>query len=209
MEREQFETAADDDGSLIERSAAGDTIAFGRLVARYQRRAYGVALGVVGNSADARDACQDAFVRAYLNIRQLDEDAHFGRWLHRIVVNVCIDQLRRRRLVDEYDERTCDDEYAAAFPSPDRAFARGELRDRILAALGTLAPMHRTILVLREIDGLSYSAIAAHLDVPIGTVMSRLFNARRKMQILLHDDDHPIPTRAAADIRRADTLGAR
>jgi RNA polymerase sigma-70 factor (ECF subfamily) len=159
----------------------GDADAFRRLVERYQRRVFGVALGILASPEDAHDACQEAFLRAYRCLSSFGEDSAFYTWLYRIVVNTCLDELRRRRP----GASALDDSIPSLEPGPAEHVEAGELRAGIAQALGQLSVAHRTALVLREIEGLSYDEIADRVGCPMGTVMSRLFHARRRLQTIL------------------------
>ena len=171
------------DGAAVLAAQNGDRSAFAWLVRRHQQRALAVALGLLHHKEDARDACQDAFLRAFRGLDRFGRDAQFSTWLHRIVVNVCIDRLRNRwnqalPLEDVEPTLVGDDD-------PARTVEGAELGGRIGQALGQLTEKHRTALVLREVQGLSYQEIADAMKCSIGTVMSRLFHARKKMQALL------------------------
>jgi RNA polymerase sigma-70 factor (ECF subfamily) len=172
-----------EESAAVERARSGDVAAFEWLVHRHQQRAVMVALGLLRDREDARDACQEAFLRAWRALPRFDGQALFATWLHRIVVNVCIDRLRRitPTLV------TLDD-VAGVLPGnddPTHAAESNQLGARISCALNQLSAAHRTVLVLRELEGLSYQEIATTVGCSLGTVMSRLFHARRRMQALL------------------------
>lgn len=178
---------------LIDRAAAGDQRAFRQLVDRYQRRAYGVAYGILRDPDQAMDVAQDAFVKVYTKLPEFEHRAGFFTWLYRIVVNLCIDRKRkaaRRREVEFDDTWSQPAEGAVDGPTlasihvdaPDRALGRAELREHMSRAMDALSDGHQEILVLRELDGRSYEEIAEILEVPKGTVMSRLFHARKKFQ---------------------------
>lgn len=186
------------DRLLIEASAKGDAQAFRRLVAKYQRRAYGVAYGIVHNTDDAREVVQDAFMRVYRHLDDFEGSASFGTWLYRIVHNLSIDHLRRRRrpngarTVEIDDHTNLEGGTAELLPwrgssDPFESLDRARLVAAMQEALAQLPEYHRTIIVLREVDGLSYEEIAEIMQVPKGTVMSRLFHARRKMQRILRE----------------------
>lgn len=171
-----------DERSTLAAARRGDRDAFARLVRRHQQRALAVALGILHHPEDARDACQDAFLRAYKGLARFDGQAQFSTWLHRIVVNVCIDRLRvttpSLQPIEELHDLSNDDD-------PARDVGRAQLRQRIRTALGALGPKQRTALVLRELQGFSYQEIADAQGCSLGTVMSRIFYARRRMQSLL------------------------
>jgi len=174
------------DAAAVQAAQRGDRSAFDWLVRKHQQRALSVALGVLHHKEDARDACQDAFLRAFRGLDGFDGQSQFSTWLHRIVVNICIDRLRQKAsgavaLDDVAPVLSGDDD-------PARTVEGAELGGRIGAALAQLTPNHRTTLVLREVQGLSYLEIADAMKCSVGTVMSRLFHARKKMQSLLRAD---------------------
>ena len=175
------------DSAAVTAAQAGDRGAFEWLVRRHQRRALAVALGVLRQREDARDACQEAFLRAFRALDRFDHQAQFATWLHRIVVNICIDRLRNRSIgwvaLDDVAGVLAGDD------DPARAAEGAQLGGRIGAALSRLSPNHRTTLVLREVQGLAYQEIADAMGCSVGTVMSRLFHARKKMQTLLRADE--------------------
>jgi len=175
----------------VERAQAGDQEAFRQLVERYQRRVYAVAFGIIRNRDDAWDVAQEAFVKAYRNLTRFQGNSGFYTWLYRITYNLCIDTMRsrsRRSFVEMDSTRMLQAAAAKEAPPethPAETAARRELAQVIETALGELSEKHRAIIVLREIEGLSYEEMAEVLKVSKGTVMSRLFHARRKLQVLL------------------------
>jgi RNA polymerase sigma-70 factor (ECF subfamily) len=185
------------DHDLVQRVQAGDSAAFRALFDKYHSRAFAVAMGVVKNQDDALDAVQEAFVKVHKNIDKFQGSSSFYTWLYRIVMNVSIDHVRKksRRKSLDFDERTLHEgiEVAGdgalmpniADANPGRAALRRELGTAIQAALAELPEHHRAVIVLREIEGMSYEEMAEALEVPKGTIMSRLFHARKKMQTAL------------------------
>lgn len=174
------------DGAAVVAAQRGDRSAFAWLVRRHQPRALAVALGILHHKEDARDACQEAFLRALRGIDRFGGDARFATWLHRIVANICIDRLRSKSnhsVPLEDVEPTL-----AGNDDPARTAEGTELGGRIGQALAQLSASQRTTLVLRELQGLSYQEIADTMQCSLGTVMSRLFHARKKMQVLLADE---------------------
>ncbi len=172
------------DQQLVDQARRGDQTAFRALVEKYQRKVFAVALGIVRDSDDAKDLCQEAFLRAYRGLDRFDGDAQFFTWIYRIVHNLAIDHLRKQRapaLPLEGTERVIAAEDHVDI-NPLRKLASRRLGERIQAALATLTPAHRSVLVLREIEGLSYKEIAEVMECSIGTVMSRLFHARKNLQ---------------------------
>jgi len=189
--------SAQGDHDLVQRVQAGDSAAFRALFDKYHRRAFAVAMGVVKNEDDALDAVQEAFVKVHRSIHKFEGSSSFYTWLYRIVMNASIDHVRRtsRRKSLDFDERTLHEESEVAGDgalvphvadaNPGKTMLRRELGSAIQAALQELPEHHRAVIVLREIEGMSYEEMAVALDVPKGTVMSRLFHARKKMQTAL------------------------
>lgn len=182
----------DSDKALVARGQMGDQDAFKRLVERHQRRIYALIRGMVRNDEDAFELTQDAFVKAYTNLERFQGTASFYTWLYRIAVNLTIDFRRKEWKVkkDEYDDgiSTSGSESAQLVDgSPHRRYAQREIMSRLDVALGTLNEDQRSAIVLREVEGLSYQEIAETLGCSQGTVMSRLFYARKKLQEQLAD----------------------
>jgi RNA polymerase sigma-70 factor (ECF subfamily) len=181
-----------EEGELIRRSRKGDGRAFSTLVERYQRRVTGVAMAVVHNQDDALEIAQEAFVRAYQSLGKFEERSSFSTWLYRITANLAIDFRRRegRQVVLRGEEG--EKELGRIPSSTGDSFtetARGELGHRLSAALEELTPEHRAVILLREVEGLSYDEISDVLDCPRGTVMSRLHYARGHLRGILKDVD--------------------
>ena len=186
-----------DDLSLVEKARAGEADAFRALVVRYQRKVYAVALGIVKDPDLAWDVAQEAFVRVHRALPEFEAKSSFSTWLFRITTHLGIDAVRRERASrkDELDD-VAEADVAEAGEGilatalgndPAENALRRELAGKIREALETLPEKHRTILVLREVEGLSYEELAERLEIHKGTVMSRLFHARAKMQKLLED----------------------
>jgi len=182
----------DEDAWLAGRARAGDTEAFARLVERYMRRAYFAALGLVGTRDDALDLSQEAFARAFRARRTLDPERPFYPWLYQILRRLCFNFLRDRRTRARALERASDWLVARASvqatgDDPAAALERAERRRRIAEAIAALPVHEREVLVLREFEGLRYREIARLADIPVGTVMSRLYTARRRLAEALED----------------------
>jgi RNA polymerase sigma-70 factor (ECF subfamily) len=183
------------DLELVDRARGGDPEAFRELVVRHQRRVYAVALGIVKDRDLAWDVSQDAFVRVHQHLAEFRDEASFSTWIHRITARIAIDVLRKERPSRRSDvadvpepvlQEAAPGVLATALgTNPQETVLRRELSGRLSEALGQLPDVHRTVLVLREMDGLSYEELAERLGIPRGTVMSRLFHARKKMQALL------------------------
>jgi RNA polymerase sigma-70 factor (ECF subfamily) len=180
-----------DDQTLIERCRSGDVAAFEPLVEKYRDRVWRLALNVVRDREDAWDVAQEAFIRAWQALPSFRGQSAFYTWLFRIVMNVAADRMRQRAArgrafgtepVPEEDwERTMPDQG----PGPEDEALRAEERERIRRALSALPEHHRTVIMLNDLEGLSYREIAEVLDIPMGTVMSRLHNARKRLRDLL------------------------
>ena len=183
-------TEAEED-ALARRVLAGDADAFGTLVERHRRRAYVQALGIVGSREDALDLAQEAFVRAYRARHTLDPTRPFSAWLHQIVRRLCFNFLRDRRVRARVTEDGPDWLVVSVpDPRPDPAAAaeRAERARRVAAAIDRLPAREREVLVLKEFEELTYREIAAMVGVPIGTVMSRLYSARRRLADVLEHE---------------------
>lgn len=183
------------DHALLARAAAGDQRAFREIVERHQRRANAVAFGLVRNPEDAREVVQEAFLRVYRHLHEFAGQASFGTWLYRIVVNLAIDMLRKRapgQQVELEDHTDLEGAPAELLPSrgaydPADALGRKRLVVAMQEALDKLPPYHRAVILLRELEGMSYEEMAQTLNVSKGTIMSRLFHARKKMQAMLRE----------------------
>jgi RNA polymerase sigma-70 factor (ECF subfamily) len=179
-----------DEAELLERARKGDSEAFGVLVERYQRRVANVALAVVHNQEDALELAQETFIRAYENLDKFESRSSFSTWLYRIAANLAIDFWRRegRHVVlrgedAENELRRMPTERGDSY----KAASRSELSERLSKALEELTPEHRAVILLREVEGLSYDEISEVLQIPRGTVMSRLHYARTHLRTLLKD----------------------
>ncbi len=189
-----------DDLALVDAARAGDTSAFTALVVRYQRKVYAVALGIVRDPDLAWDVSQEAFVRVHGHLEGFKGESSFQTWVMRIVSHLAIDSLRRERKnrrdqLEDIAEEVIGEagEGILSTPlgnDPAATLLRRELSGQMQAALEGLPEIHRTVLVLRELEGLTYEELAERLGVQKGTVMSRLFHARRKMQAALQGYHH-------------------
>jgi RNA polymerase sigma-70 factor (ECF subfamily) len=175
------------EAALIRRCQAGDKEAFGVIVRRYAGSAAGAATLLLGSHEDALDASQEAFVRAWRHIRRFNTEMAFYPWYATILRNVCFSRLRRRTR-----RKTVRLTEGHAAPAPDSnpvlLAERNERRDRVWRGMMALAPHYREIIVMAHFQGLSYKEMAGVLGVPIGTVMSRLHNARKALRSELVDE---------------------
>ena len=185
------------DIDLVRRCQAGDTRAFDALVAKYRGRVYAMAYHLVQNETEAWDLAQEAFIKAWRAVSSFKGDSAFYTWLFRITHNVAYDWLRKKKIRadgNEFDDSRADHGVAAgaetvarAVPAPDTAMKQAELGQRIREAIAQLSPDHQQVILLREVEGLAYEEIATAMNCSVGTVMSRLFYARKKLQEILHD----------------------
>ena len=189
-EKQNYSTL--DESILVERSKSGDTQSFEELVSRYRDRVYARAFSIMRNEDLAIDLSQNAWIKAWQRLEQFHGDASFVTWLNRIITNLCLDELRRQKRlktdsIEEIQEDTGPVENRMEIQDfdPIAKLNQQELRERIDDAMDKLSVNHRTVLLLYEYEQLEYKQIADQMDTTIGTVMSRLFYARKKMASLL------------------------
>ena len=184
------------DLELVKRCQAGDTRAFDALVTKYRNRIYSMAYHIIQNETEAWDISQEAFIKAWRAMGSFKSDATFYTWLYRITHNVCYDWMRKKKFESdgEFDDSEKEHRVAAGAeavprgaPRPDQARKNAELKVQIDWAISQLSADHRQIILLKEMDGLSYQEIADVMKCSLGTVMSRLFYARKKLQELLKE----------------------
>ena len=193
--REARRREAEEDRELIQRAQQGDARAFRSLVERHQKRAYSIALGLVRDPNDAREIVQEAFLRVYRGLPTFQGGSSFFTWLYRIVTNLAIDLIRKpgRRDAELAEAQSVDEN--TDFPlvsridgaDPINVMRRREIAARIQAALDALPAIHRGVILMREVEGMSYEQMAEAMGVSKGTIMSRLFHARQKLQRALAD----------------------
>src|ERR1700758_2120267 len=190
------ESVEHDDIALVRRCQKGDDLAFELLVIKYRSKVFSMIYGMVQNEQDAWDLAQEGFVKAWRSIHRFKGQSSFYTWLYRIMTNVTIDSLRRKGIHGEaeFDDRIAPANVEpgsrttpSAVPLPHIKLEQREIRQRIDEAIGKLSPEHRAVIVMKEIEDLQYSEIAEILECSLGTVMSRLFYARKKLQTLLRD----------------------
>jgi len=179
-----------DDQRLIADCLGGNTAAFGELVRRYQDRLFSTIYRLVESAEDAQDVAQEAFLNAYQSLDSFKGDSLFFTWLYRIAVNTAISHRRKRRVLARIDLGRGDDGLAdPADPSevnrPGHAIEQVEQEQKIHQALARLSPEHRAVLVMKDLEGQKYEEMADALEVPIGTIRSRLHRARLELRELL------------------------
>ncbi len=184
--------SAQPDVALVKAAQRGDMNAFEELVARHRDKIYARAFSMVRHEDDALDLSQEAWVKGWQRLKQFQGEASFLTWMTRIVINLCLDRLRKQKRqraesLDQLEEESggVERQMPVVTTNPTERLERGELRQKIDAALALLSTEHRTVMILHEFQEMEYKEIAKTVGCSIGTVMSRLFYARRKMATLL------------------------
>lgn len=178
-----------DDAQLIDETLAGDRAAYGQLVQRYQGRLFNTLLQVVGSREEAEDVCQEAFVQAFIKLETFGGRSAFYTWLYRIAFNLSVSRRRRKRAevsIDQHRERTGEEPQDVG-EGPTEQLLRHEQVRQVRTAIESLDEDFRAILVLREMEGCCYETIADILELPLGTVRSRLHRARLHLRDQLQD----------------------
>lgn len=180
-----------DDIDLISRCQRGDQAAFGLIIGRYQDRIYNLCAHLLGNCSEAEDMAQATFLKAYRNLGRFQPQAALYTWLYRIAVNTCLDHLRRPFFESIFRRSSNGEEivldHPSSAPSPEKNFENRQLQVALQKALEKLSPKLRAVIVLKEIEGLSYEEIAITLEISIGTVKSRISRARGELQVVLQE----------------------
>ena len=185
-----------EENELVARSQRGDHAAFNELVIRYRHKAYAMIYNMVRNEQDAWDLAQEGFIRAWKSLPRFKGDSAFFTWLYRIMTNAAIDWMRKKQVAGfkEFDDRVAELEadptsvlVPKAVEAPEKQMRNREIGERIQAAINQLSPEHRAVILLKEVEQLQYNEIAESVGCSIGTVMSRLFYARKKLQVQLKD----------------------
>jgi len=188
---------------LVQAARNGDRDAFGMLVEKHQGMVYALALRMVGNPEDAADLAQTAFLNAWRGLGSFDGRSAFSTWLYRLTSNACTDFLRREKRRSQFsmtmeDDKDEEDDHQLDLPderwSPEKALEQVELRSAIRLGLAALSEDHREVLILREVEGLSYAEIAQALELEEGTVKSRIARARLALrEFLIKSGNFPAP----------------
>jgi RNA polymerase sigma-70 factor (ECF subfamily) len=188
----------DEDFRLVARAQGGDLKSYDALITRHRGKIFAMIRNMIHQEADAWDLSQEVFIKAWQALPRFEAKARFSTWLYRIAHNVVYDFTRKRKiesageLNDEIFNSDRIDPAAVATPgtaqAPDESMVHGELRAKIEAALAKISAEHREVVILKDVQGLSYKEIADAMDCTLGTVMSRLFYARQKLQALLKDE---------------------
>jgi len=188
----QQDNSSVSDKALVRKAQRGDMAAFEELVLRHRDKIYARAFSMMRNEEEAVDLSQEAWVKGWQRLKQFQCESSFVTWMTRIVINLCFDQLRKQKrhrtesieLMEE-ESGGVERQMPVVQVNPTEGLERRELRARIDKALSQISAEHRTVLILHEFEELEYKEIAKRMQCSIGTVMSRLFYARRKMANLL------------------------
>ncbi len=173
-----------DDLELIKRFKAGNESAFTGIVTRYQRRLLQIAKVMLNDEDDAMDVTQEAFVKAYFNLKSFREDSSLYTWLYRIVYNLCISHLRRKKIISfvSFDHHDDVMEFHSDDPGPEKVYERRELMQAVIKAVSALPLKQRTIFTMKQVEGLTHGEIADIMGITEGAVKASYFHAVRKLQ---------------------------
>ncbi len=192
MSKNTIDYTTAEDTALVSASRKGDMVAFEALVGRHRDKVYARAYSMLRNEEEAVDLSQEAWVKAWQRLEQFQGDSSFLTWITRITINLCLDQIRRNKRrrtesIEQLDEDLggVERQMPVITTNPTEGLEKTELRKKIDEALEKLSKEHRMVLVLHEFEDLEYKEIAKRMECSIGTVMSRLFYARRKMASLM------------------------
>jgi RNA polymerase sigma-70 factor (ECF subfamily) len=181
---------ANNQQAQIQRAKNGDLYAFEALIKESESLVYAIAYRMLANPEDAKDISQEVFIKAYKNIHKFDEKSTFSTWIYRIAVNTCIDELRKRKQKQtvsiEEEQQTQDGfvpkQFVSQEPSPEDAYLILERNREVMRAIHALSEEHKTIITLRDLNGLSYTEISEITNLSLGTVKSRLARARTQLK---------------------------
>ncbi len=184
---------SDSEKTLLERAKSGDIAAFEQLIESYQKKIFNIALRMLGNYDDAGDLTQEVLIRIYKSIKSFKEQSSFSTWIYRITTNVCLDEIRKRKnrkVISLDEEIKLDDgdmkrQIESDEPSPEETAETEDLKKIVNEAIANLNEEHRIVIILRDIQGLSYEEIAEALNCPEGTVKSRINRARQALKNIL------------------------
>jgi len=186
----------EEDIQLVARARTGDERAFRALLEKYERAVFSICLRMVRNRDEAADLAQDSFIRVFGSLDRYNPAYAFSSWLFKITSNLCIDHLRKRRIVTFAMDEPVESEkgefarqYESPDPTPDETFSRNEKMQKLEAGIAALPEHYRIMLVLRHQEDMSYEEIAESLSIPLGTVKARIHRAREMLKTILDDTD--------------------
>ena len=194
-------SAQDSDWDLVQRFQGGDRSVFNQLVPKYRNRVMGIATRMLGDRVEAEDLAQDVFVKVYHGLQGFQGESLFSTWLYRITANSCLNHRKRRRRETQISDGADDPELTLSDPSsdPHHLLEQKELKIVLEKSIQSLPEEQRIVLILRDIEGLSYEAVAASLGLELGTVRSRLHRARLQVQVSIRE-------KFSLDTRRSERL---
>ena len=178
------------ESKLIEKCKKGDVLAFEQLIEAYQKKAYNIALRFMGNEEDAKDMAQDALIKVYRYIDSFKEQSSFSTWMYRIVVNTCLDEIRKRKKIisisidgnDKEEQYKLDSLLPANNETPETIFLNNQRKEEIQKAIYSLNDDYRNVIILRDMNGFSYEEISILLNCAEGTVKSRINRGRNQLK---------------------------
>lgn len=184
------------DEYLFEKAKDGDMEAFEMFIIKYEKLIYNYSYRMITNSSDAEDISQEVLIKVYKNIKRCQSFASFKSWLYRIINNTCIDEIRKRKnkttisLDKTYDndEGTMENQLASDDYTPERAYIQNETSMEVQQVINKLSPDYKSVLIMRDINGLSYDEISESLDINIGTVKSRISRARTSFKKIMENE---------------------
>lgn len=180
-------------GDLLKRAAKGDMEAFEALIIQYEKFIYNISLRIMGNAEDAKDISQEVIIKIYRNLSSCADIEYLRAWVARVTYNTCMDELRRRKgkVTESYDaaivlgDETAERQIVDPAAGPEALLLRKEMAGLLQKGLDCLSEEHRTLVVLRDVQGLSYEEIAQGMDIPLGTVKSRISRGRSALKKIL------------------------
>jgi RNA polymerase sigma-70 factor (ECF subfamily) len=178
------------DRSLVTRTLAGDTDAYGEMVRRYQGAVFNVCYRLIGERRSAEDLAQDTFIRAYQRLDTFDNQRAFGPWIRRVAANLCYNHLKKKQVMEFSLDEEKDISASTTFRSPEGLLDSKEQSEKVRFALMGLPDHYRIVLELRHFQDMSYEEIAAELDLPLNTAKSHLFRARKQLAKILSGNIH-------------------
>lgn len=187
------QAVSDNEKYLLERAKSGEVEAFERLIEGYQKKVFNIALRMIGNYDDASELAQEVFIKVYKSIRSFKEESSFSTWIYKITSNVCLDEIRKRKnkkvvYLDD-DVKLEDGEVRHQIeddsPSPEALLERKEIKRVVKEAIQSLSEEHRLVIVMRDLQGMSYEEIGKIVKCPEGTVKSRINRARQALKEIL------------------------
>ena len=187
VDRKRPDCETPSDAELVRRFKMGDESAFSSIVLKYQKRLLRIAQNILGDENEAMDISQEAFVKAYFNLKKFREDSGLYTWLYRILYNLCISAIRRKKIISFISlvERDNSKEFISKIPDPGEEYERKEFRSAVAEALNKLPLRQRMVFIMKQIDGLKHEEIAHIIGITEGAVKASYFHAVKKLRSML------------------------